>query len=100
MCSSDTFATHKPESGNPGAGLFHNPVNLTSEERNELLARGLPALTLPTGGHEGGNMFRKLTEDRVLDMNSTIGEWPSDRESVEWLHNDLNFRSEIKFSTY
>jgi len=73
--------------------LFTQNIGVVTDEaeRNEILSNQIPALTLPTGGREGGDMFRKLTNDRVFDMNGQKYKngWPSVRNNEDWRHSDL-----------
>jgi hypothetical protein len=81
----------KPQAGMLGSELFEAKVSseYVSMQRNELLAKALPALTLPTGGLEGRDMFDYvfIGENNVFDMDAQVGEWP--RVNKEWRHSDI-----------
>jgi hypothetical protein len=85
----------KPQTGELGGDLFENIVSVeyVDQHKDELLAKALPSLTLPTGGFEGEDMFDYvfLGEDNVFDMNSSKfkddNTWP--RYSLDWRHSDI-----------
>jgi hypothetical protein len=81
-----------------GSELFENIVSAkyVDQHRDELLAKAFPALTLPTGGIEGEDMFNYvfLGENNVFDMNGVDFKnnlnWPEVRgEDRNWKHSDL-----------
>lgn len=88
----------KPQVSELGGELFENTVSLgyVALHRDELLAMGIPALTLPAGGIQGGDMiFRSfLSSDRLFNINGVLfkngNNWPTERgEDKNWKHSDL-----------
>jgi transglutaminase-like putative cysteine protease len=88
----------KPQPGQLGYELLGETADGTYVEnyRNQLLARALPALTLPTGGWNGVNMNYKnfILEEKLFDMNALENRngWPIERtqsNNFDLLHNDI-----------
>jgi len=80
-----------PVIGGPGS-------DYAADHRNWLLAEALPALTLPTGGHDGERMKVKLNKNNIFDMNANKNGWPVERikqKNTDWWHSDIK---DIAFS--
>ena len=62
-----------------------NDPNLTNSTRDELLAKGVPALSPPCGGI----IVNGLPDN--TDMNKKNEEWfmVDDSDYQQWLHNDI-----------
>lgn len=76
----------------PDGGIFDSILPVATQ--NNLLAKGIPALSGPVGGRAVG-AFDTSTEDRNTNMNAEIWRngWPRDNPDVfgfnRWLHSDI-----------
>lgn len=64
--------------------------------RDRLLSKAIPALTLPAGGKNGGDVVFTglMDQEHVVDMNdsSSRNNWPSSRmnsSDLAWRHSDI-----------
>ena len=102
---SDTLLKSKPffrkkVPDNISPTVFDEGVNVNLQldfgfER--LLAKAIPALTLPTGGWRGGDVTTNgfISKNQAIDMNNPLdknGNWPSNRKNdgdFNWKHSDI-----------
>jgi len=77
---SNPVFTHKPST------LFSSSI--AQSDINELLARGIPALSPPTGGNKV-NSFNHNYDVNGDDFKNGWGRGPTSSYGTRWLHSDM-----------